>query len=75
MWIKIWTLPFLTEASYEKEPDTLAEELRTEWESFCENELPRFREAVRAEPWIWASGTSDQPGPVEPTQTSKDRSA
>lgn len=55
-WPKIFTRHFLKQEAYEDlDQEEREQEIRERWEEFVENDLPRIREALRQEAWIWES--------------------
>ena len=55
-WPKIFTRHFLNQEAYEKlDQEGREQEVRGRWGEFVKNDLPRIREALRQEAWIWES--------------------
>jgi hypothetical protein len=61
-WPKIFTRHLLKQEAYEQlDQEEREQEIRGRWGEFVKNDLPRIREALKEETWVWESSETYEP--------------
>lgn len=61
-WPKVFTRHLLKREAYEQlDQEEREQEIRGRWGEFVKSDLPRIREALKEETWVWESSETDEP--------------